>query len=132
MKTFHSSGTPIGIAVRIARWKHTITAAATAVTQPPWEKNNTTGTHISTVVPPWATIRDRRPGRRSSGNLSKKARFIDRARISGLLDIIVEITKGKWWLSLDVAAPIQITTNTALDATIMSTPGNRNVTASEA
>ena len=29
MKTFHSSGTPSGIAVRITRWNTTMTAAAT-------------------------------------------------------------------------------------------------------
>ena len=52
MKTFHSSGTPIGMAVRIARWKHTMTNAAIAVGHPPWLKNNTSGAHISTKVPP--------------------------------------------------------------------------------
>ena len=29
MKTFHSSGTPIGIALRMPRWKQTMTVAAT-------------------------------------------------------------------------------------------------------
>jgi hypothetical protein len=35
MKTFHSSGTPIGIADRMPKWKHSITNAAMAVGQPP-------------------------------------------------------------------------------------------------
>ncbi|SKV49529.1 Uncharacterised protein [Mycobacteroides abscessus subsp. massiliense] len=48
--------------------------------------------------------------------------------MSGLLDIIVEMTKGKWWLSFDVAAPIQMTTKISLAATIMSAPVKRNVT----
>ena len=75
----------------------------------------------------WANIRDNRPGRRSSGNFSKNIRLMNRGRNTGLLDIIVEITNGKCLLSFDVAAPIQITMNTSLAATIMSTPANRNV-----
>ena len=35
MKTFHSSGTPIGMADRMPKWKQTITNAAIAVGQPP-------------------------------------------------------------------------------------------------
>ena len=35
MNTFHSSGTPIGMADRMPKWKHSITTAAIAVTQPP-------------------------------------------------------------------------------------------------
>ncbi len=35
MKTFHSSGTPIGIETRMPRWKHTMTTAATVTGQPP-------------------------------------------------------------------------------------------------
>ncbi len=50
MNTFHSSGTPIGIADRMPKWKHTMTNAAIAVGQPPWEKNNTSGTNISIAV----------------------------------------------------------------------------------
>src|SRR5262249_6713015 len=73
-----------------------------------------------------------RPGRRSCGNFSKKSRLIDRGRTSGLLDIIVAITNGKCLLSFDVAAAIQITTNTTLAATIKSAPGNRKVTVSVA
>ncbi|ELP45711.1 hypothetical protein D522_15340 [Mycobacterium avium subsp. paratuberculosis S5] len=76
-----------------------------------------------------AIQRDSRPGRRSSGNFSKNLRFSQRGRTSGLLDIIVEITNGKCLLSLDVAAPIQITRKTTLDPTIMSGAPNRNVTA---
>ena len=107
-------------------------AAATAVGQPPCAKNSARGTHISTKVLTWAKIRDSRPGRRSSGNFSKNIRLMNRGRNSGLLDIIVEITNGKCLLSFDVAAPIQITRNTSLAATIMSTPPNRNVTVSVA
>ena len=44
MNTFHSSGTPIGIDDRMPKWKHSMTNAAIAVGQPPWEKNNTNGT----------------------------------------------------------------------------------------
>ncbi len=76
-----------------------------------------------------ASHRDSHPGRRSSGNFSKKRRFSQRGRTSGLFDIIVEITNGKCLLSLDVAAPIQITRNTTLEPTIMSGAANRNVTA---
>ncbi|CNL67292.1 Uncharacterised protein [Mycobacterium tuberculosis] len=57
---------------------------------------------------------------------------MNRGRNSGLLDIIVDITNGKCLLSFDVAAPIQITRNTSLAATIISTPPNRNVTVSVA
>ncbi|CFS42140.1 Uncharacterised protein [Mycobacterium tuberculosis] len=83
----------------------------------------------------WATIRDNSPGRRSPGNFLKNIRLMNRGRNSGLLDIIVEITKGKCRLSFDVAAPIQITRNTSLAATIMSIPfkrPNKNVTVSVA
>ena len=127
MNTFHSSGTPIGMAVRIPRWKATMMAAGTAVHQPPCPTNSAMGTHISTKVLTWANSRDKRPGRRSSGNFSKNNRLMNRGRNSGLLDIIVDITNGKCLLSLEVAAPIQITRNTNLAATIMSAP-NRNVT----
>ncbi len=132
MNTFHSSGTPIGIADRIPKWKHTITNAAIAVGQPPWEKNSTSGTNISIAVLTWARTRDTRPGRRSSGNFSKNLRFSHFVRINGLFDIIVEITNGKCLFSFDVAAPIHITRNTILAATIVSTPVNRNVTVSVA
>ena len=50
MKTFHSSGTPIGIDTRMPRWKHTMTTAATVVGQPPWQKNSGNGTSISMAV----------------------------------------------------------------------------------
>ena len=50
MKTFHSSGTPIGIADRMPKWKHSMTNAAMSVGQPPWEKNNASGTSISIAV----------------------------------------------------------------------------------
>ncbi len=129
MKTFHSSGTPIGIETRIPRWKHTIAMAATVRGQPPWQKKSGNGTNISMAVLRCASQRDSRPGRRSSGKLSKKRRFSQRGRTNGLLDIIVEMTNGKCLLSLDVAAPIQITRNTTLDPTIMSGAANRNVTA---
>ena len=122
MNTFHSSGTPIGIDVRMPRWKHTITKAAMVVGQPPWEKNSASGTSISTAVLKWATQRETRPGRRSSGKRSKNNRLSARGRTTGLLDIIVEMTNGKCLLSLEVAAPIQITRHTSLAAMIMSTP----------
>ena len=132
MNTFHSNGAPIGMAVRIPRWKITMIVAATVVGQPPCAKNSTTGTHISTKVLTWAKIRDKRPGRRSSGNFSKNIRLMNRGRNSGLLDIIVDITNGKCLFSFEAAAPIQITRNTSLAATIESTPPNRNVTVSVA
>ena len=77
--------------------------------------------------------RDTRPGRRSSGNLSKNFRFSHLVRISGLFDIIVEITNGKCLLSFDVAAPTQIATQTSLHAMRRSTPypANRNATVNE-
>src|SRR6478609_2126027 len=124
MNTFHSSGTPIGIDDRMPKWKHSMTNAAIAVGQPPLEKNNTNGTSPSTAVLKCASHRDSRPGRRSSGKCSKNFRLMKRGRNTGLLLIIVEITNGKCLLSLDVAAPSQITRQTSLAATIMSTPEN--------
>ncbi|SIL06305.1 Uncharacterised protein [Mycobacteroides abscessus subsp. abscessus] len=50
--------------------------------------------------------------------------------MSGLLDIMVEMTKGKWRLSFEVAAPIQMTMKMSLAAMIMSAPVNRKVTVS--
>ena len=76
MKTFHSSGTPIGIADRMPKWKHSMTNAAIAVGQPPWEKNSTSGTSPSIAVLKCAMHRDSRPGRRSSGKFSKNLRLI--------------------------------------------------------
>ncbi len=122
MNTFHSSGTPIGIDDRMPKWKHSMTNAAIAVGQPPWEKNNTSGTSPSIAVLKCASHRDSRPGRRSSGKCSKNIRLMNRGRNTGLLLIIVEITNGKCLLSLDVAAPSQITRQTSLAAMIMSTP----------
>ena len=130
MNTFHSSGTPIGMADRMPKWKHSITTAAIAVTQPPWEKNSTSGTNISMAVEKWASQREARPGRRSSGKCSKNLRLMERGRITGLLLIIVEMTNGKCLLSFDVAAPIQITRHTSLAARTMSAPLNRKHTAS--
>src|SRR3954470_13973425 len=132
MNTFHSSGTPIGIDDRMPKWKHSITNAAIAVGQPPWEKNNTSGTSPSIAVLKCASHRDSRPGRRSSGKCSKNLRLMKRGRKTGLLLIIVEITNGKCLLSLDVAAPSQVIRQTSLAATIMSTPANRNATVNDA
>ena len=56
-----------------------------------------------------ARIRDSRPGRRSSGKRAKNLRLMNRGRNTGLLLIVVEITNGKCLLSLDVAAPSQMT-----------------------
>ena len=109
-----------------------MTNAAIAVGQPPWEKNNTSGTSPSTAVLKCASIRDSRPGRRSSGKCSKNLRLMHRGRNTGLLLIIVEITNGKCLLSLDVAAPSQMTRQTSLAAMIMSTPANRNATVKDA
>jgi hypothetical protein len=47
---------------------------------------------------------------------------MNRGRNTGLLLIIVEMTNGKCLLSLDVAAPSQMTRHTSLAPTIMSTP----------
>src|SRR5882757_7436556 len=132
MNTFHSNGTPMGMELRMPKWKQIITNAAIAVSQPPCEKNNTSGTRPSIAVLKCATKRDNRPGRRSSGNFSKNLRLIHRGRITGLLLIIVEMTKGKCLLSFDVAAPSQITRQTSLAAMIMSTPLNRKAAASGA
>ena len=52
--------------------------------------------------------------------------------MNGLFASIVEITKGKCRLSLDVAAPSQMTMKTTLAPTTMSAPGNRNTSASGA
>ena len=122
MKTFHSNGTPIGIDDRMPKWKHSMTNAAIAVGQPPWLKNNTSGTSPSIAVLKCASQRDSRPGRRSSGKCSKNLRLMNRGRNTGLLLIIVEMTNGKCLLSLDVAAPSQMTRQTSLAPRIMSTP----------
>src|SRR3954466_11999657 len=122
MNTFHSSGPPIGIDDRMPKWKHSITNAAIAVGQPPWEKNNTSGTRPSIAVEKGASHRDSRPGRRSSGKCSKNLRLMNFGRNTGLLLIIVEMTNGKCLLSLEVAPPSQITRQTSLAAMIMSTP----------
>ncbi len=95
MKTFHSSGTPIGIDDRMPKWKTSMIAAAIPPTHPPCEKNSTIGTSPSTAVEKWAIQRDRRPGRRSSGKSSKNLRLIFGDRQIGLLDIIVAMTKGE-------------------------------------
>ena len=76
MNTFHSSGTPIGIDDRMPKWKHSMTNAAIAVGQPPWEKNSTSGTSPSIAVLKCASHRDSRPGRRSSGKCSKNCRLM--------------------------------------------------------
>ncbi len=128
MKTFHSSGTPIGIDERMPKWKMSMTAAATAVSHPPPEKNSTSGTKPSTAVEMCAIQRERRPGRRSSGKCSKNVRLMVGDRQIGLFDIIVAITNGKCLLSLLVAAPTQMTRKTSLAPRIMSVPTNRNVT----
>ncbi len=129
MNTFHSSGTPIGNAAKIPRWKQTITNAAMAVGQPPCEKNNTSGTNSSIAVATWAPTLAERLGRRSSGKRWKKARFTAAGRTNGLFDSIDAITKGKCRFSFDVAAPIQITRNTTFAATTASTPVSRNASA---
>jgi hypothetical protein len=85
------------------RWKHTITNAAIAVGQPPWEKNSASGISISMAVLMWPA--DGEPaGAQVVRNFAKNARF-QSGRITGLLDIIVEITNGKWRVILEVAAP---------------------------
>ncbi len=122
MKTFHSNGTPIGIDDKMPKWKHSMMNAAIAVGQPPWLKNNTSGTKPSIAVLKCASQRESRPGRRSSGKCSKKLRLMNRGRNIGLLLIIVEMTNGKCLFSLDVAAPSQITRQTSLAPRIMSTP----------
>ena len=55
MNTFHSSGTPIGHAEMMLRWKTSMIATAIKLTVPPCEKNNTTGTVNSMTVPECAT-----------------------------------------------------------------------------
>ncbi|SKY73627.1 Uncharacterised protein [Mycobacteroides abscessus subsp. abscessus] len=50
MKTFHSNGTPIGMELRMPKWKMSMIAAAIQVSHPPWEKNSTIGTRPSTAV----------------------------------------------------------------------------------
>ncbi len=67
MNTFHSSGTPIGKASRMFRWNTIITNAASAVGQPPWENNSTSGTSPSTAVEKWAMKPASALGRKSSG-----------------------------------------------------------------
>nr|CRL71190.1 hypothetical protein CPGR_00613 [Mycolicibacter nonchromogenicus] len=131
MKTFHSSGTPIGIELRMPKWNTSITNAAIAVARPPWEKNNTSGTKPSMAVEKCATKRDGQPGRRSSGKFSKNLRLIQRGRNTGLLLIIVEMTNGKCLVSFEAAAPIQMVRQISLAAMTMSAPLNRKHTASD-
>src|SRR5271156_5342816 len=122
MKTFHSSGTPIGIDDKMPKWKQSMTNAAIAVGQPPWLKNKTSGTNPSIAVLKCASHRERQPGRRSSGKCSKNWRLMNRGRNIGLLLIIVEMTNGKCLLSLDVAAPSQMTRHTSFAPKMRSTP----------
>src|SRR5690349_17238327 len=67
MKTFHSSGTPMGKASRMLRWNTIITNAAMAVGQLPCENSRTSGTSPSTAVEKWAMKPAKALGRRSSG-----------------------------------------------------------------
>ena len=104
MNTFHSSGTPIGIDDRMPKWKHSITNAAIAVGQPPWEKNSTSGTRPSIAVLKCAMNRDIRPGRRSSGKCSKNFRLMNRGRNNRVVahhrrdherEVLVELGRGR-------------------------------------
>ena len=62
MKTFHSSGTPIGRLLMMLRWKQIITTAATLVTIPPSPSRRSNGTPNSTTVPPCASAAEMRAG----------------------------------------------------------------------
>ena len=124
MKTFHSSGTPIGIDDRMPKWKHSMTMRRdrrrpAAVAEEQHQRHQALDRGARSA----RRKRDARPGRRSSGKLLEEpALDASAAASTGLLLIIVEMTNGKCLLSLDVAAPIQITRQTSLAAMIMSTP----------
>ena len=116
MKTFHSSGTPIGRLVRMCRWNRSITTAATLVTGPPSPSRSRSGTPNSTTVPACARVAESREGRRSSGKSRWNRRLIRFDRQIGLLLSMAATTNGKCRLSLEVAAPHQIATMTSIAA----------------
>src|ERR1051325_2193550 len=115
VKTFHSSGTPIGTLNKMNPWNANIIVRPTAVGNPPWLRSKMSGNVYSTAVPPWASSFANLDGRRSSGKLRYIAVRIRRDFRNGELLTITVTTPGKWWLSFDVAAPHQTATWTSFD-----------------
>ena len=66
--TFHSSGTPMGSAEKIPRWKSTIATSAAVWSGPLVVNASARGNANSKKVAVWASTNVSRDGRRSSGN----------------------------------------------------------------
>ena len=107
------------------RWNRIITVAATQVTVPPLDSRSTNGTEYSTVVPVCARVAATRDGRTSVSTSRHRNRLSGRGT-SGALPSIVATTKGKWWLSFDVAAPHHKASMMSFAASTMSTNGRKN------
>ena len=104
MKTFHSSGTPIGIADRMPKWKQTMTNAAIAVGQPPWENNSANGTSISIAVLKWASQSRHRARAQIVGELLEELplqplrsdqRIVRHHRRDHEREMLVELRRGR-------------------------------------
>lgn len=82
-------------------------------------------------MPPWASHRATHEARRSPGWSRYIARRIHLAGITGELLTMIVMTLGKWWLSLEVAAPHQIARCTTIappSRTVTSAPASRKTT----
>ncbi len=125
MKTFHSSGTPIGTLLMMLRWKHDHhhgrdRGDRSAVAEQ--EQQRRPELHDGAGV-----REERRQAGRAQvvGEVRWKRRLMSRRRQTGLLLIIAATTNGKCRLSLEVAAPHQIATMTSLAAMTWSPATNR-------
>ena len=111
MKTFHSAA-PHQDGRQDAEVKQIITNAATAVGQPPWEKNSTSGTSPSIAVLTWASAGT--AGRTQIvGKCSKKARLSAWPHRQAVRHHRGD-DEGEVFGEFEVAAPIQITMQTKL------------------
>ncbi len=116
------------------KWKHSITNAAIAVGQPPWEKNSTSGTSPSIAVLKCASHRDSRPGRRSSGKCSKNFRLmharpehrvVAHHRRDHEREVLVELGRRR-------ADPDHQADQLGRDDHVDAEPANRNATVNDA
>ena len=96
---------------------------------PPSDTARSSGNRYSTTVPPWASAAASLDGRRSSGNWRYMARLSAGTGSSGELLTMIVTTLGKWWLSLEVAAPHQMASCTTIAparSTFTSSPATAN------
>ena len=130
MKTFHSSGTPIGMPDRDAEMEADHRVTRMVVGRPPVGEEQTIGTPISTAVLTWANTGRGHPAERSSGIL-KNARLRARGRFHRAVRHHRGHNERKCRVSFDVAAPIQIIRH-QFRSDITFTPPKRNATVSDA